>query len=303
MAHLDEDDFWSGKQSPSAALGRPVQGRLAPLGERIRPNGSVYKPRQIGPHEDLALLNAARDAGQHVLLYGPPGCGKTASIEAAFAEPAGPGLYTLLGTSDTTVEDFVGTYVPDPRDRRAFPWLPGPLTLSVMTGVPLLIDEIALIDPRTLSVLYEVMDGRGVLRIPSKPDLAPIPVKDGWFVAATYNPDVPGAQLSDALRDRFTHHFEVGTDWELARELGVPEDLVNIAEHLDTRRRNKEFTWTPQLRTLLDARDLAATYDKLYAVNNMLAKAPAHDRDLLLQVMKTTFPKAAVACVGGRYGA
>lgn len=46
---------------------------------------------------------------------------------------------------------------------------PGPLMRSVLANVPLLVDEIALIDPRVLTVLYPLMGGRGELHVPMNP--------------------------------------------------------------------------------------------------------------------------------------
>jgi hypothetical protein len=274
---------------------------LAPIGERRRPNGQIYKPRHIGPHEDLALLRAAQQARSPVLLYGPPGTGKTAMVEAAFAASDGPGLETVLGSADTTEMDLLGTFVQDPATR-TYLWAPGPLHRSVLRDVPLLVDEIALIDPRVLSVLYALMDGRGVLHIPANPQLAPLPVGKNWSVIGACNPHVPGANLSDALLDRFDHHILVESDWELARELGVPTDIVKIAKNLDLKRRKGEITWSPQLRSLLSYRDLAARLGADYAAANLVSKAPEHDRDEIMTALKTRFPKIAALSVGARYG-
>ena len=258
---------------------------LTSLGPQLRPNGIYYQPRTVGgDFEDVALLRDAREHKEHVLLYGPPGTGKTAVVEAAFARDAvagaHDGLENVVGTADTTEADFVGTFVQDPRSG-VFEWRPGPLHRSVLYDVPLFVDEIALIDPRVLSVLYPLMDGRGVLRITMNPDLAPLTIGPNWFVVAAYNPDVPGATLSEALRDRFSHHIEVGTDWQLARELGVNPDIVAVAKNLDQRRILGDIRWSPQLRSLLDFEATAKRRGFDYALANLVAKAPGDDRDTI----------------------
>lgn len=278
---------------------------LTPLGPQIRPNGAEYRPRHIGGFEDIALLRDARTRKEHVLFSGPPGTGKTALAEAAFvadAKAEHDGFEAIVGTADTTEADFVGTFVQNPKTG-LFQWHPGPLHRSVIRNVPLIVDEIALIDPRVLSVLYGLMDGRGVLRIAMNPELDPMPVGDGWFVVAAYNPDVPGAVLSPALRDRFEHHIVVGTDWELAREMGVPDDVVEVAELLDDKRRKHEISWSPQLRTLLSYRQMASRRGRRYALANLLSKAPAEDRVVIAKVMTAKITKwdSEVLQLGARF--
>ncbi|MFC4061486.1 AAA family ATPase [Planomonospora corallina] len=256
LSALTEADFFATTlpDALAATASRPASprplvrpGALTPVGERARPNGQVYKPRQVGPHEDLALLREAQRRRQHVLLYGPPGTGKTALIEAAFASYDGPGLETVVGSADLTETDLLGTFVQDPATR-AYVWAPGPLHRSVEC-------------------------------------------------------DVPGARLSEALKSRFIHHLLVGTDWALARGLGVDGKVVTVAENLEWRRTKGEITWSPQLRELLAFRDLAAVYGEAYAASALAAAAPEHDRDEIVTALRKVFPDTVAARVEGRCGA
>lgn len=52
----------------------------------LRPNGQAYFGRMWGEHSDVEVLKKARTVGHYVLLYGAPGCGKTALAEAALAK-------------------------------------------------------------------------------------------------------------------------------------------------------------------------------------------------------------------------
>jgi nitric oxide reductase NorQ protein len=283
----------------------PVTPLLPPIGMQTRPNGQTYHPRLLGDLEDLAFLRDARDHGEHVLMVGPPGTGKTAMAEAAFAldaSPTRPGFETIVGTADTTEADLLGTFVQDPTTG-TFEWLPGPLMRSVVNDVPLLVDEVALIDPRVLSVLYPLMDGRGELRIPMNPALPPIKVGSGWFVIGACNPDVPGAHLSDALLSRFSHHFEVTTDWDLAADLGVPEELITVVNNLETRKSLEPPTyegWIPQMRDAIAFAETATRYGTGFAVASLLRKCPAPDRADVAEALDAKFKDVKPLSLGAR---
>lgn len=55
-------------------------------GVYLRPNGDKYFARKWGLHDDVEVVRRSRGRGHFVLLYGAPGCGKTAMVEAAFGE-------------------------------------------------------------------------------------------------------------------------------------------------------------------------------------------------------------------------
>lgn len=281
--------------APAAAAAKVRGADLMAVGACVRRNGETYHPRVVGPHEDVALLRSAQANREHVLLSGPPGTGKTALVEAAF-----PDAEQLVGSADTTEADLLGTWVQDPHTR-AFVWVAGPLLRSVESDVPFFVDEIALIDPRVLSVLYPLTDGRGELRVTANPTMPPLRLGPNWFLVGAYNPDVPGAAISDALRDRFEHHIEVGSDFALAQSAGVPEELVTIALHLDARRQSGEISWSPQLRSLLTFARQQSRYGTEYAVAALLTKAPAADRDVVADALSARYGAVAPLKLGARH--
>ena len=269
--------------------------RLTPVSACTRPNGLDYHPRAIGRHQDVALLRKAHELQQHVLLFGPPGCGKNALTEAAF-----PDAEIVTGSAELTESDLLGCFVQNPADG-TFAWSPGPLTRSIENAVPLFFDEVALVDPRVLSILYPLMDRAGTFRIPMNPTYPSRPVPSGWFLVAAFNPDVPGARMSDALRSRFFHQVEVTTDFALAEQLGVPGSLVTIARNLDKQRRSGLLSASPQMRELLTFAALADTYGEDHALACLVASSPADDRADLLKALKTKYPNATTATLGARY--
>lgn len=264
-----------------------------------RPNGQLYTPRLLAGMQDVAFIRECVRSQENVLLYGPPGTGKTALPESGLFPDAVKnedgsylhlGMETIVCSVDTTEADFFGTFFQDP-DTGNFLWSPGPLQRAIESNVPLYCDEIFLADSRVLSsTLYPVMDGRGVLRIPMNPRLPPIPVGDRFCVIGAGNPDVPGANFSEALRDRFQHQIEVETDWELARTLGVAQNVIKAAKTLNTKRRDGIISWSPQLRALLAFKNDREKYGKHYAYSALLGKAPITDRDEIETALHRSAP-------------
>lgn len=248
-----------------------------------RPNGQDYYSRSWGEHTDIEVLRKAREANQYVLLYGSPGTGKTALVEGAFPDD----LYTVLGSGDTELSDFIGGYVQTPSG--AFEWVDGALVKSAEQGKVLLIDEIGLIDPKVLSAVYGLMDGRKEISITQNPERGIVKAKEGFFVIGATNPNAPGVRLSEALLSRFTVQVEMTTDWGLAKKLGVPATAVSVAQNLAKKQANGETMWSPQMRELLAFRDLVGIFGTKFAIANLLASAPEIDRPVVADVFTRVF--------------
>jgi hypothetical protein len=240
---------------------RPV--RPAPV---ARPNGALYHPRRLGKGWDIEVLRQLRQQHIPALLYGPPGTGKTAMIEAAF-----PDLLTVAGTGDTIVDDFLGSYNPIPGGGYEFQY--GPPVTAMRDGRALLIDDATLIPPRVLAVLYPAMDGRGVITIAAHSNEL-IQATTGFYLCAAHNPGVHGAILTEALASRFTVHLEVTTDWDLARQLGVPKPVIAAAQDLNTDLAAGRTTWAPQLRELLGFVKVRDQLGQPTALANLAGIAP-----------------------------
>lgn len=258
--------------------------------EYTRPNGAKYYARTWGVHQDVAALRKARAATAEsvrtgkgspmfALLYGDPGTGKTALVEAAFGED----LYTILGTGDTEVADFIGGYVQTASG--GFEWVDGPLLRAMEEGKGLLIDEIGLIDPKVLSLLYGAMDGRREVTVTANPERGVVKSHEDFYVVAATNPNAPGVRLSEALLSRFTVQAEMTTDWALAKKLGAPAYLVTAAQNLSKKKDTGETSWAPQMRELLAFRDIESVFGKSFAIQNLLAAAPELDRPVVADVL------------------
>ena len=245
----------------------------------LRPNGEKYYPRKWGGKEDVKILKTAREHGLCPFFTGPPGTGKTALCEAAFGEE----LLTVVITGDTEVTDLIGSFIPKVDGTDGFEWVDGPLLVAVREGRPILLDEIALGDPKVLSTLYPLMDGRNELNVTSNPAIGVVKVQEGFFVLGATNPRAPGARMSEALLSRFALHTEITTNWKLAMQMGVPKELVMVAESLNRNVENNEISWAPQFRELLQYQQIEEKFGKEFALSNLLAMCPEDDREYVTE--------------------
>lgn len=278
---------------PKAAMVAPISA-MEGEDSYARPNGVLYHARKWGEHADVSALRKAREvtskafaggAGSPMfpMLYGAPGCGKTALVEAAFGEDT----ITLMGTGDIEVADLLGGYVQTPAG--GFEWVDGGLVKAAEEGLVYFIDEIGLIDPKVLSLVYGLMDGRRELTITANPERGTIKAHPDFFVVAATNPNAPGVRLSEALLSRFTLQVEMTTDWNLARKLGVSATMVTAAQNLAKKQLSHECSWAPQMRELLAFRDISTEFGTEFAIANMLAAAPEMDRPIVADVLTRAF--------------
>lgn len=253
---------------------RETPGRGIPV-----TGGRTYYARELAGRVDYEVLREAREMGIFAALSGDPGTGKTVLALAAFGDE----LYTVAGTEETQLADFVGQNYQDGNGN--WFWVDGPLVTAMRKGAVILIDDITVINPRLLALLYPLMDGRGELAIPRVVDGHPEIVKaaPGFYMIAAHNPGTHGAIWTAALSSRFGLQIEVPSDYKLAAMLGVPDVFTRTASILKSK---AEEPWYPNFRELEIARDLAEKYDLAFAARNLVQVAPYDSRATVIDVLR-----------------
>ena len=143
------------------------------------------------------------------------------------------------------------------------------------------------------------MDGRREVTVKAHKGET-ITAADGFYVVAGHNPGVHGAVLTEALSSRFTFQFDVATDYDLARSLGIDSRAITAARNLATRQANGETGWAPQLRELLAFAKVTKIFGLDTALANLAGVAPAEDRDVVADTLAKTFGKTVAPLALGR---
>jgi hypothetical protein len=89
-------------------------------------------------------------------------------------------------------------------------------------------------------------------------------------------------------------HLEIGTDYSMMRDLGVPDSAVTAAENLEKRRQSGEVAWAPQARELLRFMRQVEQRGEKIALRNLIGSAPEDDREVVAEVLGRTFGKPKI---------
>lgn len=137
-------------------------------------------------------------AGQHVILHGPPGTGKTRAATNANS-------YSITLTMETPAAELRGHYVPKGTE---FVWHDGPALRAWREGKRLILNEIDQASGDALTFLHAILDDPEVARL-TLPTGETVRPKAGFHAVATTNAKDLTMVMSEALLDRFSIRIHV----------------------------------------------------------------------------------------------
>src|SRR5215470_13596620 len=159
-------------------------------------------PPVVGLGREREVLTVALEAGQHVVIEGPPGTGKSTLLRD-IARQAGQAVAFAEGNAELTPARLIGQYDPALVLHEGYvpaSFTDGPLLRAMRSGALLYLEEFNRVPEETLNVLITVLT-EGEITVPR---LGTVRASDGFRLVAAMNPfDAIGtARVSHAIADR-----------------------------------------------------------------------------------------------------
>jgi len=148
--------------------------------------------RKLEWNDVLDVLRDADAIPYRVLLWGPPGTGKSTWPTLNHAT-----VYRVALHEEIDPAELVGTWALKDGSTE---WCDGPAALAMREGVPLVLDEIDKASGCLSSLLHALLDDPSIAQI-TLPDGSTVRPREGFQVYATTNADP--TTLPDAILDRF----------------------------------------------------------------------------------------------------
>lgn len=204
----------------------------------------------------IQAANARKDPVDHILVFGPPGLGKT-TIAQIVANECQTGYKHINAPSIKTTADI----------------------LEILTKLKsrdvLFIDEIHALEKKTEETLYSAMeDFKITIKLGNK-DHVTVPIQPFCLIGATTNP----GRMAAPLRDRFGLHYTMDfySPEELSEIVGhnIPKLDLNIDDPTAILNIARRSRGTPRIanRLLRRVRDFAQLNSNSMVTNDVVEKA------------------------------
>lgn len=161
----------------------------------------------LWPQKQINCVRAAIKKRLPIYVYGPPGCGKTYTLQLLLAEEFRRSVFEMTCSPAMEVEDLFGKT--GLRDGNTY-FEDGLLSLALRHGHPLILNELDFLRPTTVISLQALLERREVTNPYTKERYDPF--RSGFYLAATGNTfqgsDLMGAyqgtrSFNEAFADRF----------------------------------------------------------------------------------------------------
>jgi MoxR-like ATPase len=157
----------------------------------------------VGREPELKKVVIAHLAGQHALIEGSVGVGKT-TLAKAVAAHFNKDFFRVDGDERFTETKLTGIFDPPLVVQEGWTWnsfLPGPLTKAMQSDAILFINEANRLPEGTQNVLLPALDERQIII----PKLGTVNGGEEFQIIATQNPEefIGTTSLCEALKDRF----------------------------------------------------------------------------------------------------